>query len=197
MSLKTIFTIIAASAISSPVFAQGAALRLPVPNEAVNIGGFSYMEGSVLGNTVSLNVVDLMSFSDRSNPRPDGRVNQIYVARTYVPDQRNIAPVVKWTDSEKCPSMFGVLTGFNALQAPRFDVPNLFGLPPVGAGIRTPKPVPLEAKVSSVWGRSAQADGAFSYMSIEAYNGLIVEFVDYARQQLSMCWSDQIPSIVR
>ncbi len=170
--------------------------RLPIPKEAIGIGGFSFLDGSVLRGEQLVRIVDFLSYPDRAAPLPDGRVNRIYVARTYTtPAEIGGDPFVKWADARACPKLYGVLSGFNALEAPRFFIPNLFGLPPVGAGIRPALPVSTEARVYSVWGRATQADGAVAHMRIEAHNGLVADWVMFAEDRLSDCWTEQQPVI--
>lgn len=166
---------------------------LAVPRNAVKIGGFSYIEGSVLRSTDGERVVDLFSYPDRSSPLPDGRVGQVFVARSYLVSSGAEDRNVLWIDGRACPRIYGVLTEFNNLESPRLNIPNLLGLPPVGADAPPPPPVSTEARVYSVWGRARQPDGSIAHIKIEAYNGLLADWVSFARSHIEACWTEKEP----
>lgn len=168
---------------------------LAVPRNAMEIGGFSYSEGRVLRSTDGERVVDLFAYPDRRSPRPDGRVDQIFFARSYFASRSAEDRNVLWIDGRACPRLYGVLTEFNNLESPRLNIPNLLGLPPVGADTPPPPPVSTEARVYSVWGRARQPDGTFAHIKMEAYSGLLADWVRFARSHIAACWTEKEPAL--
>lgn len=166
--------------------------RERAPAGAFEVGGYSYQEGSVLRGEASTRRVDFFSWPSRG-PVTGQAVGQVPLARTYTLSGDGKRTNLLWTDGETCPQLYGVMSDFNTLATPRLQAPNFLGSLPSGARMRIAPPVSPEARVYTVRGRAAQADGAFAYVTIEAYGGLIAEWVIFARDQLQECWREGSP----
>lgn len=166
--------------------------RGTAPAGAFEVGGFSYQEGSVLRGEASTRRVDFFSWPSRGLATSQ-TVGQAPLARSYTLSGDGERMNVRWADGETCPQLYGVMVDFNTLATPRLQAPNFLGSLPSGARMRVAPPVSPEARVYTVWGRAAQADGAFAHVRIEAYGGLIADWVVFARDQLQECWREGSP----
>jgi len=194
MSRTIAFCLVLMGLACSPASGQTSEQRREAaPAGAFEVGGFSYQEGSVLRGEASTRRVDFFSWPRRGSVTSQ-TVDQIPLARSYTLSGDGERTNMQWANGETCPQLYGVMADFNTLATPRLQAPNFLGSLPSGARMRVAPPVSTEARVYSIWGRAAQADGAFARVTIEAYGGLIAEWVVFARDQLQECWRDGSPT---
>jgi len=161
------------------------------PAGAFEVGGFSYQEGSVLRGEASTRRVDFLSWPRRGSAAGQ-TVDQVPLARAYTMSGDDERADVRWANGDTCPQLYGVMADFNTLATPRLQAPNFLGSLPRGARMRPSPSISPEARVYSVWGRAAQPDGAFAHVTIEAYGGLIADWIDFAQKQLQDCWRENL-----
>lgn len=136
-------------------------------------------------------IIDIFSGVDLARPERPGRYPPLYSARfrrglDYGRD--------RWTNTNTCPALVGVISALDGVFAPRFNPGHPFGMPPEEGRVPASTPPPLHATRYTIEGRAIQADGSVAQMSISSGAGTIAAFGKMAETRLAHCWPDPPPA---
>lgn len=113
-------------------------------------------------------------------------------AMSYLAARRTEAGGVEWSTDAACPALGRVLKSLDRLAMPDLGIDSLVW--PQGA-VDFPRgaPLPVESPRYIIRGLGRQPDGGMSQLEISSIHGQVADWVKYADQSLSGCWTQDEP----
>lgn len=189
MSPSLVKLVVVVAVLSTPFAAHAQSIDRIRQSEAEAPAGYNFELGLSASNLTAVRTIEVYSAADHDNANDGIRFPRVFAARL----SGGADGTILYTDSKKCPALYGVLEEMLDQTAVQISLPLLYGVRPEGAGIRTSAVMAPDGDGVTLWGRARQTSREPALVVVQSHGGRLAEVSQYANVALEPCWEREQP----